>query len=296
MQLIVPSISGGDPLKCSRELESGNILFFPRIPFDFTAEDRESLLAAVQSGSDLHKNVAYRPRQDIVSGLGDGDSAEAEKIRVSLRHFSESAVRFLTQLLPHYAAHWRLDYASFRGIEEEGRDLAWKKRNDLLHTDAFPTRPTNGDLILRFFTNINPSRGRVWVTSDPFANAAERYASDAGLEKFADSGRSAGRVLKRAAKGLGLPVADRSPYDEFMLAFHDYLKKNKQYQRDCPKYRFEFPPNSAWMVFTDVVPHAVLSGQHAVEQTFLIAKDSLADPERAPVRILERMSHRRLTH
>ena len=46
------------------------------------------------------------------------------------------------------------------------------------------------------------------------------------------------------------------------------------------------------MVFTDVVPHAVLSGQFAVEQTFIIAKDSLAAPELAPASILERLSGR----
>ena len=295
MQLIVPSSLGSDPLHLSRALEAGNIFFFPQIPFPFSDVDRGTLLAAVQTSSELHKNVAYRPKQHKVSGLGSVDAATAEKVRFSLCHFSEASTRFLSELLPHYAAAWHLDYASFRGIEEAGRDLPWKKRNDLLHTDAFPTRPTNGGLILRFFANINPDKERVWITSDPFEKVAGQYAADAGLNRIAAHSNSPMSSLKRAASAVGLPVVARSPYDQFMLGFHDYLKSNEGYQKNCAKYRFEFPPGSAWMVFTDVVPHSVLSGQYAVEQTFIISKDSLADRELAPVRVLERLSNQRLT-
>ena len=291
MQLIDPATLAGPQERC-RALESGNILFFPRIPFPFSSEDQQILLSAVQTGGELHKNISYRPQQDRVSGL-DGGGSLAEKVKESLRRFSAEAAGFAGALLPHYRDSWKLDYASFRGIEEEGRDLPWKKRNDLLHTDAFPTRPTHGNLILRFFANINPTRERVWLTSDPFPALAQKYALDAGLPGIPAAG-GAGN-WKRAAQALGLPVVNRSPYDEFMLGFHDYLKKNGAYQRDCPKYRFHFPPGSAWMVFTDVVPHAVLSGQYAVEQTFIVSKDSLAAPELAPVRILERLSSKRLT-
>jgi hypothetical protein len=294
MQLIHPATLG-DPLLRSKALEEGNILFFPQTPFVFSDADRQSLLAAVQTNSDLHKNISYRPKQGKISGLGKDAAPQMEKVRASLSRFSEAATRFAAGLLPHYAAAWRLDYASFRGIEEEGRDLSWKKRNDLLHTDAFPTRPTNGDLILRFFVNINPSRERVWMTSDPFEITAGAYAADAGLARIAGQSSSAAGAWKRIAHAVGLPVPDRSKYDEFMLGFHDYLKGNEAFQRDCAKYRFHFPPNSAWMVFTDVVPHAVLSGQFAVEQTFIIAKESLAAPELAPARILERLSGRSLT-
>ena len=76
-----------------------------------------------------------------------------------------------------------------------------------------------------------------------------------------------------------------------MLGFHDYLKFNADYQRNCPKYRFEFPPDSTWMVFTDVVPHAVLSGQYALEQTVIVNRASLLRQEHAPIAILEAVCH-----
>jgi hypothetical protein len=49
------------------------------------------------------------------------------------------------------------------------------------------------------------------------------------------------------------------------------------------------------MVFTDMVTHAVLSGQFALEQTFLIARRSLTLPEQAPVAVLERLAGKPLT-
>jgi hypothetical protein len=210
-----------------------------------------------------------------------------------LRGYSRRVVEFASQVLPRYAPHWKLDYASLRPVEEQGRDLPLKKRNDLLHTDAFPTRPTNGDLILRIFTNVNPVKPRVWITSDPFEPLAGRYAASAGLAETARRDPLFG--IRKALHAAGLPVVARPPYDRFMLRFHDYLKQNEDYQRGCAKYRFEFPPGATWMVFTDVAPHSVESGQFAMEQTLLVAQKSLARPERAPIAILERLAGCRLS-
>jgi 3-deoxy-D-manno-oct-2-ulosonic acid (Kdo) hydroxylase len=182
---------------------------------------------------------------------------------------------------------------SLRPLEEKGRDLPLHKRNDLLHVDAFPSRPTRGDRILRVFTNINPSAARVWRTGEPFHLLAPRYAPQAGLSRFAQRRRSplhaAERGFRAALHATGLPVPDRSVYDEFMLHFHDWLKENTEYQEKSVKAAEEFPPNSTWMVFTDGVPHAVLSGQFALEQTYMITRQALVEPEAAPISVLEKM-------
>jgi hypothetical protein len=39
----------------------------------------------------------------------------------------------------------------------------------------------------------------------------------------------------------------------------------------------------------------VLSGQYALEQTFIVARESLALPERAPIAVLERLAGAPLT-
>jgi hypothetical protein len=272
-------------------LERGDILFFPGGGFEIPAELLAALTGATQDARSIHKNIAYKPNIDAVSGLTD--KTESERVRGAMRKYSGLAKDFVRGILPEYAASWKIDYASFRSIEERGRDLPRNKRNDLLHVDAFPTRPVFGDLILRCFTNVNPTEPREWLTGDPFAMLAEREAEKAGLAKFAEA--SPARGVRRALHRIGLPLVDRSPYDAFMLHFHDWLKGNADYQRNCAKYRYDLPPGSTWLVFTDVVPHAVLGGRLALEQTFIIARSSLADPAMAPSSILEKMSGKTLT-
>jgi hypothetical protein len=262
-------------------LETGNVLVLPDAPLVLSTEDRELIQSVRQSGGH-HKNISYKPQQDRVSGLDDTAGPTRERLHAILRRYSESAVASAARLLPRYRQRWSLDYASLRPLEEAGRKLPLKKRNDLLHTDAFPTRPTHGGLILRIFWNLHPSKPRVWWTSDPFLSQAPRYAAAAGLEHIARRGRLARALLRRSA------------YDEFMLSFHDYLKSNAEFQSNCPKYRLEFEPGAAWMAFTDVVPHAVESGQFAMEQTLIVPPDALSTPERAPIAILEKLAGRRL--
>ena len=84
----------------------------------------------------------------------------------------------------------------------------------------------------------------------------------------------------------------RPPYDEFMLAFHHFLKENAEYQENARSERLEFLPNATWMVFTDMVTHSVLQGQFALEQTFLIGRETLTVPEKAPIAVLERIAGR----
>jgi hypothetical protein len=272
-------------------------LVFPDGGFEISPEVRTALMGATQDARVFHKNIAYKTNMDRVSGLKDGE--EAERVRPAMREYSRRALEFMARILPDYARVWKVDYASFRSIEERGRELPVNKRNDLLHVDAFPTRPVFGNLILRCFTNVSADQPREWLTGDPFSLLAEREARNAGLTRFAELADSkwAGsrRAVIRALSRAGIPLTDRSPYDAFMLHFHDWLKHNRNYQETCVKYRFDLPPGSTWLVFTDVVPHAVLGGRLALEQTVIVNRQSLANPELAPSSILEKMAGRQLT-
>lgn len=276
---------------CAR-LEEGQILLFPATPFALPDEDRDFLIGVRQTTAAYHKNISYRPEERRIRGLDRG-SADAGRLNVILGTYSERVTAFAREFLAPYARGWQLDFASFRSIEERGRGLSLKSRNDLLHTDAFPTRPTNGNRILRVFTNVNPTEPRVWLTAEPFDVIAPRLAADAGLSRCAEFARSPWRrltrVLPRLAGTLGLPLPERSPYDRFMLGFHDYLKANRAFQESAAKSRWEFPPNSTWIVFTDAVPHAVLSGRFALEQTYIVSERDLVLPEKSPRRVLERL-------
>ena len=276
-----------------RDLEVGDIVFFPSSPVAISAEDRELLLGRKQSSSAYHKNIAYRPMEDRVTGLDASEQAEAAELRRILRDYSQRSVEFLTRFLIPYAGKWKLDYASFRPVEEEGRAARLHARNDLLHFDSFPTRPTNGGRILRFFTNINPQQNRVWLTSQTLEAFGPHFARTAGLlSSFRDP---VFRGLRLVARTLHIPGANRPPYDELMHRCHNAMKEDAIFQETTPKHRWEFPPNSSWMVFTDCVSHAVLSGQYALEQTFLIPQSALVDAKRSPLAILENLTGNSLT-
>jgi hypothetical protein len=276
-----------------QSLEGGDILFWPDTPFALPQSHRSFLLGLRQPNTAHHKNISYKPGRTRVQGI-TMESADREKLAGIMESYSRGIAEWLGNFLLPYAGHWQVDFASFRSIEEQGRDMPVNKRNDLLHVDAFPTRPSNGNRILRAFTNLNPTEPRVWLTSDPFDVWAKEYAKTAGLFQLVAKSRSrlypVGRRATRLARAAGIPVTDRSLYDEFMLSFHYFLKSNNEFQSGCPKAKWEFPPGSSWVVFTDMVPHAVLSGQFALEQTFIVGRDALLLPDRAPYRVLEKFS------
>src|SRR5580693_3587908 len=274
-------------------LERGQILFFREPPFDLPADDQKFLLAQEWSELRMHKNVSYRPSEDMLRGVS-GDRETIRRLQSIMRNYSAQVTQFLGKFLTPYAGKWNQDFASFRPLEEEGRDLPLHKRNDLLHVDAFPSRPTRGGRILRIFTNLNPSRPRVWNTTENFGAIAGKFAKTAGLEKIADDDSAISRAVQNLGAKLGLTSAVRSPYDMFMLRFHDYLKENADFQKNTPKTQIDFPPLATWIVFTDCVAHAVMSGQYAIEQTFLIPPAALVSPDVAPYKILENIAGRSL--
>jgi len=276
---------------CCRVLEEGNILLFRETPFELSVAERAFLIQRRQTEAGYHKNIAYRPAADRVTGVARQNAEDGEQLREVLGGYSKRVVRFTAELLPRYAARWRVDYASFRPQEEAGRKLSRHARNDLLHVDSFPTRPTRGDRILRVFTNVNPEAPRVWRTGETFPELAERFAAPSGLLARATR-PGIGRAILAAARSIGAPVRVRPPYDEFMHHFHNYLKENDSYQESARAERTEFAPGATWMVFTDMVTHSVLSGQFALEQTFLVSRDSMMFPQWAPVAVLERLAGR----
>jgi hypothetical protein len=123
----------------------------------------------------------------------------------------------------------------------------------------------------------------VWNVGEPFHDFLPKLMR----KKKIGPSNSLGRALAHMASKIGLPMPDRSPYDDFLLHLHDWLKENADFQKNSPKQELIFPPGSAWMVYTDGVPHAAMSGQYALEQTFMIPREALVTPQVAPCQVLE---------
>jgi len=268
-------------------LERGAIEYFPVCPFQLPEGEDRMFLLEQRLASRAHKNISYNPNTGRAAGFARTSAAQSERLRILLASFAQHATSWLARTLPRYACAWRLDLVSFRPEEEATRRLRLKARNDLLHVDAFPSRPTNGHRILRLFANVNLSEPRVWATSEPFGKLLERFGTRVGLPT--GQGASWTRQIGRHMLRLFRPGrAQRSLYDMFMLRFHDFLKANDEFQEHGPKRFWTFAPGSAWLVLTDVASHAVLRGRFALEHSYFVAPETLALPDQSPPALLER--------
>jgi len=279
-------------------LEAGSVIYFPKTPVPIPPADIDVLLEQQQTGSRLHKNISYKPDTDLLGGV-DRKSAppeEVEQLHGVMRRYSSAVADFLSKFLAPYESQWRRDYASFRPVEEKGRELPLRRRNDLLHVDAFPTRPTRGMRILRFFHNIHPERTRDWAVGQPFADIVGNFTPRKLAVPRPDG--PVALTAKKIAAGMGLaklvPQWKRTPYDEFMMRMHNTMKEDAEFQKNCTRELVQFVPGSSWMVYTETVPHAALSGQFALEQTLLVDPHAMVTPESTPLAVLEKLAGARL--
>jgi len=263
-------------------LETGAILVVR--PPAFALIDVEPALLSPDWSDGVDKNVSLDPATGRLTGAR-GTPADLGAIVRLLERFalwSESAVERLLGYAPLERAR-----TSLRPVEAEGRPADWRSDDTRLHVDAFPSRPTRGRRILRVFVNLHPGgRPRVWLVGPPFASVVERYAPRLGRGA---PGWSRLLALVGATRGR------RSAYDRAMLELHDLMKADDAFQGSAPRTRLELPPGHAWIVLSDQVPHAAISGQHALEQTFHMAVDAQLRPDRSPLRQLERALGRRLS-
>jgi hypothetical protein len=280
-------------------LEAGNIIHFPQCPIELPTAGELALLRSELPKQLKLKNVSYHPEAGSVRGL-DPESPIKDLVHDSLVNHSRYVSDFLLAQMPGLFKNALIGTCSFRPMEEQGRDLQAHASNELVHIDAGAYGATNGDRILRFFVNYNTTEDRVWVTRGAFPELFEQYRSAAGLQGIDDDALHKGplgQLRSGVLKGidtLGLPVSralDSSPYDRAMRKFHNFMKDTPSFQAD-PAGRIEmrFKPGSAWMVLTDMVSHACLSGQHCLNYTALLPLQDCQHPELAPYNILANSS------
>lgn len=266
-----------------RALERGSVLLFPQLRFSI--QDGEGrLLSPTIAGEG--KNVSLDPSSETLRGSG-ADEVELRLLRSMMQRFATSSRALLHNLLPRYEAGLQQARTSFRPVEIAGRSTSWRKDDTRLHIDSFPSSPTQGKRILRVFTNVNPhGQSRTWRLGESFEGVARRYLSSLPSPIWGTS-----HVLNL----LGVTKTRRSAYDHFMLRLHDRMKADLAYQSEVVQSVHDFHAGSTWIVFSDQVSHAAMTGQYALEQTFHLPGDCMLDSSQAPLRILERLLGRELT-
>ena len=283
------------PRELEERLECGDIVCFEPDALPLPAGDDQVFLREELGELISLKNISYHPRGRFVSGLKGAGKARELTARILAEHHA-TVEGFLAPLLPSYAATWAQGKVNFRPLQERGRNLSRHSSNELVHIDAFASGATHGGRTLRFFTNIHPVESRVWKSAGLFPELYAEFGERAGVRPLG-SNRLRERVLDRALSGmlrslarLGLPqalVVDSSPYDRAMKRMHDTLKDDPAFQADESRFRrFEFAPRASWMVLSDMVSHACISGQHALVCTWTVPLAALARPELSPYAVM----------
>jgi hypothetical protein len=258
-------------------LEAGLVIFLPNL--SFLLESQETAFLNPHIVDPKSKNISYDRRNDRLNGTLC-EASEALKLKEMIKRYSIKTEKFMQALFPSYASNLIQARTSFRPVEASGRIQSYRKDDTRLHVDAFPSSPTHGERIIRFFTNVNPDgKPRVWRLGEPFSDVVKKQAPKTSKPILG---------LRTILKAFKITKSYRSLYDHYMLQIHDNMKGDLEYQKTVPQKEFLFPPGSSWIVYSDQVSHAAMSGQHMFEQTFHLPIKGMKTPDTSPLKVMEK--------
>lgn len=267
-----------DPLlrhsQYSAELESGKVIYLPQLSFKW---DQPALLNPNISDT-KKKNISYDYQKQKLSGISP-ESPSQPGLQVLMHAYADYAKMLVQTLFPEYQSALRWGRTSYRPVEILGRQRSKRQDDTRVHVDAFPSTPVQGWRILRVFCNINPNnQPRVWHLGDHFPEVLQKFAAQ--LPKYH-------RLQAKLFHLLRITKSLRSAYDHYMLHLHDQMKLSDHYQAQLQKTQMDFAAHSTWIVFTDQVSHAALSGQYLLEQTFYLPISTMVSPHLSPMKQME---------
>ena len=263
-------------------LEAGKVLYFPRL--GFAVQPEEQALLREDTLAPKSRNISLGA-DGVLKGAA-GSAQEQQALAAMVGRFRQQALRLVDDLLPEYKGQLRIAPTSFRPKQVETRAQSVRADDQRMHVDAFPSRPSYGERLLRVFTNLNPHGvPRVWRVGEDFETIARRYLPQAKPYRLWQA-----KVLNavHATKSL------RSEYDHLMLQLHDLMKFDEAYQKNGTQVTVPFPPGSVWVCFSDQATHAVMSGQFMMEQTLYLPPGREVNPQASPLAILTRLVGRPL--
>ena len=264
-------------------VESGGVLSFPRLGFALSTSERRFLDPRWADGN--AKNVSIRWPSGELRGAAGG-AAKLAELQALISRYADASEQLARRLFPHYRGRLKRGNTSLRPAKIEGRATSWRQDDTRLHVDAFPSNPMQGTRLLRVFCNVNPvGVAREWRIGEPFEAFARRYLPEVGRPVVGSAW-----LLEK----IGVTKRRRTEYDHVMLRLHDLAKADADFQRSAPQARIDFAPGTTWVCYSDQVLHAVMGGQHLLEQTFYLDVAALQRPDSSPLRTLERLLGRTL--
>ena len=269
-------------------LEQHELQVLPDCPFSLPVGDDLAFLLAQQSISRGGKDISFDPGNGRLSGVRLHDQQARARLAGILGRFSADVTSWVRSSIPEYASGLTRDRVSLRTREEATRVSRLAARNDLLHIDHFPTRPSLGRRILRVYVNIDPTDSHVWSVSERFPELLARFAAKNRVPaRSVQDWISPAQTMVRLFTGK---KAKRSAYDAWMLRLHDFLKESQGFQTKAARKVHTFAPGAMWALFADALAHAQLRGRYALEHSFFVDSSCLVNPEASPLALLEATS------
>lgn len=266
------------------DLESGRIIFCPQLSFNI--EPSERMLFIPYLINKKTKNISFNLKKNHLKGI-KADQKHQMCLKSMLARFSKQADYFMNSLFSQYTNSLILGRTSYRPVQIRNRKSSARKDDRRLHVDAFASNPNQGYRIVRLFCNINPyGEHRIWRIGENFEEVALRF-----FPKINKPIPGSAKLLH----WLGITKSIRTHYDHFMLKIHDEMKLDLEYQKKVKFKEISFPPGTSWIVSTDQVSHAAISGQYLLEQTFYLPTTAMINPSSSPLHILEKLSGYSLT-
>jgi hypothetical protein len=105
-------------------LESGKVLFFPYLNFDFAGD--ESRFLSEQWSDGKAKNINFRGPDFPLQGA-QSSADDIAKLKNLIARFTGHAESLVRGLFPHYQGHLRRGFTSYRTASVEGRETSWRK-------------------------------------------------------------------------------------------------------------------------------------------------------------------------
>lgn len=270
----LPAITLDEKNQAVYALESGKVIYLPNYYFHNENLNEEIFSEKILDGK--HKNISYDIHKQRLGGFtSNPQCGHLHSVLQSFMHnFACFARQLIDNLLPLYSEELIWGRTSYRPAEIKGRASSKRKDDTRLHVDSFPATPVHGNRILRIFCNINPfGQTRNWHLGEPFPDVAERFSGK--LPAYNPN-------LAKLMHLLKITKSVRSAYDHYQLHIHDQMKLDDNYQQSVNKFAMNFKAQSTWIVFTDQVSHAALSGQFLLEQTFYLPVSAMAHPQYSP--------------
>jgi hypothetical protein len=256
------------------DLESGKVLHFTNLEFPVSEIEQQYFTAEIRDKKS--RNISLNISGEL-KGVIKNNEAESNLAAMMTRYRTQSHL-LVNTILPRYKDHLHLAPTSFRPNQIVTRNQSWRADDKRLHVDAFPSRPNYGERILRVFINVNPNKvPRVWRIGEPFEAIVDRFLADT---------KPYSAWQAKVLNAFGITKSLRSEYDHLMLQLHDSMKRDLNYQRNCPQLTVEFPTGSVWICFSDQTSHAAMSGQFMMEQTFHLPALNQYNPNTSPLAIL----------